>query len=91
MVFVGPTAPLTWMQILRSCHPPMLPEDCSQWKGDGLWFCNTYCAAQDMVKECTFQPVTTWRSLSRATTAAKERLEASTSLNSNTSDAALNR
>ena len=26
MVFVGPTAPLTWMQILRSCHPPILPE-----------------------------------------------------------------
>lgn len=43
------------------------------------------------MKECTFQPVTTWRSLSRATTAAKERLEASTNLNSNTSDAALNR
>ena len=53
--------------------------------------CDIGCAAQDTVKECTFQPVTTWRSLSRATTAAKERLEASTSINSNNSDAALTR
>ena len=43
------------------------------------------------MKECTFQPVTTWRLLSRATTAAKETTEASASFNSNSSDAALNR
>ena len=56
-----------------------------------LGLCHTHCGAQDTVKECTFQPVTTWRSLSRATTAAKERLEASISSDSNTSDAALKR
>lgn len=32
----------------------------------------TLCVSQDIVKECTFQPVTTWRSVSRASSAARD-------------------
>jgi len=46
---------------------------------------------QDTVKECTFQPVTTWRSLSRAASSARKPAEAGSDKISTSSEAALSR
>ena len=46
---------------------------------------------QDTVKECTFQPVTTWRSLTRATASADISTNADLDKTSVTSEAALRR
>ena len=73
-------------RMLHGCHGCMRPAVIRSNK-----LSSTCALRQDTVRECTFQPVTTWRSLSRAATSGTDPAEASVDFTSASTEAALSR